>query len=327
MRIDKAYCEELGREVDIEQACVEFALQDKVSKFHFLCTDPVCRNYGVRVLAINHNKVAEDTPLKSPHFRIWDTHSEQCEWMELDEALQQEDTESTANTRPSRVAAQLQAINTRLISHFIIPDVEKEPTVDTLQDDELKKIRAIVDRKKRLGARKEYAQQAGATTRNLDSLVSCFLGLKDQNLLDVQEVSISGGAGTINFRSLFRHIQYGLVDGFAVYHGGARLYKRYGDGFALNLIDKKDGENISLYISKDDIQSYRPAKRFNRDIDQMQEMVNDGLNPYFTIYWIGGLKKGEKGYSVDFKHLSHFTMRLNCPSKKPTAPVGDESGE
>lgn len=124
-----------------------------------LCTDPVCRNYGVRVSAINHNKVAEDTPLKSPHFRKWDEHSEQCEWVELDEALQQEDTGSTTNTHSSKVAAQLQAINTRLISHFIIPDVETEPVGVLPQENEFQNIRAITDRRKRLIARREYAQK------------------------------------------------------------------------------------------------------------------------------------------------------------------------
>lgn len=314
MRIDKAYCEELGREVDIEEACMEFACQDKVGKFHFLCTDPVCRNHGVRVSAINHNKVAEDTPLKSPHFRLWDIHSPQCEWMELDEALQEEGTETGTTIRTRNVTAQLQTINTRLISHFVIPDIEKEPVGVVPQEDELQKIRTITDRKKRLNARKEYAQRTGSTTRSLDSLVSCYLALKDENLLDAQEVSVSGGVGTRDFRSLFRHITQGVVNEFAVYHGGARFYKRYGEGFALNLMDKIDGENISLYIPKDDIQSYRPAKRFNRDIDELLKLREQGENPYFTIYWIGGLKKGEKGYSVDFDHLSHFTMRLRRPS-------------
>lgn len=45
MRIDVAYCSELDRIVDIDEACLEFIAQDSANAkpFTFLCSDPICR--------------------------------------------------------------------------------------------------------------------------------------------------------------------------------------------------------------------------------------------------------------------------------------------
>ena len=56
MRIDVAYCVELNRVVDIQEACQEFAAQEEIPEFHFLCSDTTCRNSkksGVRVTGVN----------------------------------------------------------------------------------------------------------------------------------------------------------------------------------------------------------------------------------------------------------------------------------
>ena len=75
MRIDLAHCVDIGRVVDIQQACTVFAgRQDRrVTEFDFICSDPECRKAGVRVTAVNNWRVPEESlPFKSPHFRLLD---------------------------------------------------------------------------------------------------------------------------------------------------------------------------------------------------------------------------------------------------------------
>lgn len=93
LRIDVAYCVELKKIVDIQEACSEFFNQEEHKKFHFLCSDERCRSSregGVRVTAVNHYRIPSEQHM-SPHYREHDEHAEECYWKELDRALDEED--------------------------------------------------------------------------------------------------------------------------------------------------------------------------------------------------------------------------------------------
>jgi len=93
MRIDIAYCIELNQVVDIQKACEEFFCQQEFKEFHFLCSNPICRNSkrnGVRVRAINHNKLPEEHGV-NPYFHKWDEHVSDCYWKELADVLEAEE--------------------------------------------------------------------------------------------------------------------------------------------------------------------------------------------------------------------------------------------
>jgi hypothetical protein len=334
MRIDVAYCVELNRVVDIQDACQEFAAQNEATEFHFLCSDPKCRNSktdGVRVTGVNHYKLPEEGKVfKSPHYRKLDEHIATCDWMELTAALKaaelssddDEDNELQASSDKHR---KLQHILTRLIKRFVIPPVDTEGGTSNEICGELERIRNLGDQQSRRKELLAYARGVGSTATSLEALVSCYEELKNEDALN-EEFTVDG-YGAISFRNAFRQVGLGPTGGFVVYHGGARLYKRYGDGFALNFMDKIQ-ENIgdkvsripvSFYVSQDNLKKYRPSARLRRMVDEL--VKNADRKPYLKVYWIGRLENNDKGYSAIFTTLAHVVMRLVYPSDKPTAPV------
>jgi len=93
LRIDKAFCRELNRSMDIETATIEyFSQQPTRNKFSFYCSSPQCqeRDPKVEILGINYHRVpiaidksggeneielnttekGEKPPVQRPHFKI-----------------------------------------------------------------------------------------------------------------------------------------------------------------------------------------------------------------------------------------------------------------
>ena len=220
MRIDLAFCVELGQVVDIHLACQKFADQDQLSKFNFLCSDPICReskNGGVRIVGVNHNKSPEEQAISnSPHFRVLDKHDPNCNWVELEAALF-EDEQLTELQEPSKNRKKHPLVK-RIITRFIIPDFSNDENQDSVAN-ELALIRSdtnSVSRREKLLA---YARGAGATATSLEALVSCYEELKAENALN--EKFTVPNHGSTSFRSAFRQLTLGTTteDCFAVFHG------------------------------------------------------------------------------------------------------------
>ena len=309
MRIDLAYCIELDQVVDIHKACQEFAAQDKFPKFNFLCSDPICRKSkigGVRVSGINHYKLPKEQEV-SPHYRMSDIHIADCDWMELDAALA--DAESSLDTDESTAQRRklLRKIK-RLITRFIIPE-ELENGAQYEINNELDHIRSDKDKSSRRKKLLAYARGTGSTATSLETLVSCYEELKEEDALD-EEFTITG-YGATSFRRAFKQIAYGAKNGFVVYHGGARLNKRYGSGFALTFMDKLQEMPVSFYVSPEHLKNYRPGARLKRIVDELENNID--RRPYLKVYWIGNLERTEKGYSATFKTLAHVVLRLVYP--------------
>jgi len=327
MRIDVAYCIELGREVDIQEACQEFAAQDHFTEFHFLCSDPTCRSsdkdHGVRVTAVNHHRLPEEGKVfKSPHFRKWDDHIATCEWMELDAALR--DGKLLEEVKESEKHRKIRNKVTKLITRFILPSNEPKEGTGSRAGSELERIRGIADRQAKQRGMLGYLRGAGSTATSLEALVTCYEELKSLDALD-EEFEVDK-YGSTTFRNAFRQLVLGEGMGFFVLYGGARLYKRYGTGFALDFMDKiheKSADKVhevpvTLYISSDDLKTYRPSARLRRMVDEVEK--NKKRRPYLRVYWIGKLERTDKGYKAAFTSLAHVVMRLVYPAEKP-APL------
>jgi hypothetical protein len=310
MRIDVAYCVELNRVIDIHTACLEYSklfeaaqLNNRPTpeKFNFLCSDPLCRNDrlgGVRVIGVNHHKSPEEQEVtKSAHFRNLDDHIPTCEWVELEEALKEDDKKNDDKISAKR--KKLIRKVKRLITRFVIPDIEEnsggadnEPNPDQR-------------RRQRLA----YAHGAGSTATSLEALVSCYEELKSEKALD-EPLSVLGSA--TSFREVFRQFTQGSTGYFSVLHGGARLFKRYGDGFSLNFIDKHHNFPVSFYVSNSNLRSYRPGARLKRIVDEIE--INADKRPYIKVYWIGGLEQGDNFFRAQFKGLAHVVFRVVYPA-------------
>ncbi len=308
MRIDLAFCIELEKTVDIYKACQEFSAQTKYSKFHFLCSDPVCRETGTRVSGVNHQYLPEDDDvLKSPHYRMWDIHSAECEWVCINEvandALHENDSESAGSI--------LNKKNRKLITKFILPD-DAESNSDFISN-ELTSIRKEKNPENKVKKIKDYLRVTGSTATCLESLVSCFEELKAIDRLD-ENLTISG-YGETTFKTFFKQLKFAHTSQLSVIHGGARIYKRYsnGVGFSLNFLDKYNKKHVSMYVSSDMLKNSKNGGRILRIVDEVQNTTDS--NPYLKVYWIGGmhLEEGDSHYKVNINTLAHVVMKIVYP--------------
>ena len=130
MKIGKAFCRQLGRSIDIEEAGIQyFAQTPPRNKYSFYCSSPECdlRPTKVEILGVNYYRVPidleghdapeladegseDDNPIHDPHYRTKKDHehSDECQWM-IDKEAEQEyikdgETTEDRNRRRHRVA-------------------------------------------------------------------------------------------------------------------------------------------------------------------------------------------------------------------------------
>jgi hypothetical protein len=322
MKIDLAYCVELGRVVDMQEACLEFAVQDKYSKYNFLCSDATCRHSrpkGVRVTGVNHYKLpTEGESHMSPHYRVLDPHQPNCVWMELEAAEKEEIENEDGDVKDGNFRKKRRKL-THLVTRFVVPSADDQGVAQNEAERQLDEIRLMPSSTARRKAILQYARGAGATATSLEALVSCYEELKEVKELD-REFSIPGKSRT-SFYEAFRHVSEGIVNSdFVVRFGGARFVKDYGEGFSLTFMDKinevVDGvvvkTPVSIYVSAENLRGYRPGRRFKKLIAEMRS--DEILHPYLRVYWIGSMNKREKGgYGASFSSLAHVVIRLVYP--------------
>jgi len=346
MRIDFAYCVELNRDVDIQEACLEFASREdlNLTEFHFLCSESECRNSkkgGVRVSGVNHYRTPEENldpdedtreskrppaksnlTFKSPHFRKLDPHIDSCCWKEMEVAMDEAQANDHGTSEASSKRRKLLRIVKRMITRFVIPNPTEAESAGNGLGIEIERIRQIKDPTLRKNQLVAYARGAGGTATNLEALVSCYEELKRLKALD-EEFSVDGH-GKMTFQTAFRHVLRGPKNGFAIFYGGARFHREYAGGFSLLMMDKAkvedavgpEGKPISFYVSPNSLKAYRQKKRLRQAVDD--ERNDKSRSYYLRVYWIGKLEKSDKGYSANFESLAHVVIHLVRPGKIAT---------
>ncbi|WP_437559488.1 hypothetical protein [Acidithiobacillus sulfuriphilus] len=313
MRIEKAFCVELGKSLDIEQAREAYFAQGKRRRFTFLCSDERCRasdpRIGVRVSGVNYDKLPNvDTIFKTAHFRRQDPHIPSCYWMEIKEA---EDLERVSNNGNDLVSA-LTAKGMTVITRFSIPKTIATDTEQNEEQDEIDQIRTKPSREERISAYRKLFSGGGSSSKSLESLVSCYEELKHEEALDIS-IHVDSH-GNYSFKDLFCHVaNIKKDDRFHVYYGGAKLYKRYHPGFSLYFFDDVDvgngGQRLSLYVDKQN------AGRANH-LAETVDVAESNPQSYLTVYWIGGVREEERGLAVDINSLRHLALRFKVPQNR-----------
>ncbi|MBU2732696.1 hypothetical protein [Acidithiobacillus ferridurans] len=313
MRIEKAFCVELGRSLDIEQAREAYFAQKDRHRFTFLCSDERCRasdpENGIRVSGVNYDKLPNvDTIFKTAHFRRQDPHISSCYWMEIKEA---EDLERASKSGNDLISA-LTAKGMTVITRFSVPKTIATDTAHNEEQDEIDQIRMMPSRDERIPAYRKLFSGGGSSTKSLENLVSCYEELKREEALDIK-IHVDKH-GDYSFRDLFCHVANIKKDNrFHVYYGGAKLYKRYRPGFSIYFFDNVDVGNgqqrLSLYVDK---QKTVGANHLTETVDTAES------NPqsYLTVYWIGGVREGERGLAVDINSLRHLALRFKIPQPR-----------
>lgn len=316
MRIEKAFCVELDRIVDIEQAREAYFAQNPQKRFTFLCSDEQCRSsnpgIGVRVSGVNYDKLpAVDEIFKTPHFRQLDVHSPSCYWVEIQEA-ESLDREHGDHDHHDLIRS-LTEKGVSVITRFSVPKVS-DPSAGTNglmdENDEVDRIRRIQSRDQRIAAYRALYSGGGSSSRSIETLVSCYETLKAEKALDIG-IHVDKH-GDYTFKNLFCHVnKINNVDKFHIFYGGATLYKkRYGKGFKLYFLDKiNDGTSarpLSLYVSDKD------AKRVTH-ITKTIDFAEDHPHSYLTVYWIGSINRDDHGFSVQLESFRRLALRFKVP--------------
>jgi hypothetical protein len=303
-RITRAYCVELQEVVTITQARKEFlAMEPRLEKFHFLCSDQQCRDVGVEVTGVLYRENAQESVKhKAAHFREKDKHLPSCEWEvpseeEDEKGLLQGETEDAARRRRAR----------RKLNDFI--DV-----FDPYSDDISIQVTAPVgfsplasgssDGAINTGDRhggKDDSDFPGVTrTNDLERLVECYREAKET--LPPDEFSeleiVVKGLGRIKLCNYFKRLSYARSSTVqhVVYGGVKTAIKRYGkgesytQGFLLKFFDQIEGKPVSLYVSPAMMQEYRYRKYIDGILKKADQVR------YFTIYAMGHFEPAPNEY-------------------------------
>jgi len=315
-----AYCVELGCEVTITEARLEYlALESPPEKFHFLCSDPNCWDGpdgpGVMIVGANYRKPAEEgTKYRTPYFRREPRsadHREGCMWRAAEDGLPTETimTESETVRRAARKKMK------DLIDVFDPEGSDRKTQGSNGNIDcnlgnsptHLHEVTPFRPHSKR--------NLLGHTqTSHFHRLIESYREAKEKLTKDdfsKLELRIKG-EGVTRWVKYFRPIKYG-IDFYGRHHtgviyGGAKFYKWYGQGFVLNFFDQINKMPVSLYISSQQLQAYRLSRSLTRAINILADDKSLNKKSYVTVYAMGKIIPGKVDGTLalqvdDLRHL------------------------
>ena len=191
MNIEKAFCHELGRSIDISQARNEYFRQDiPRTRFTFSCSSPECQgDFDVIIVGVNYDKlVTDDENYVQAHFRSKDkgSHSEDCHWVIEEEArreyINQGDSQKEKKNRHRRTTEQ----NYIEVSTFLSRTKSKESNTE----ESSKTVEKEIDTPKRKASirsariKKAISRiERGYTSASFSELVSNYLEISRQKAM------------------------------------------------------------------------------------------------------------------------------------------------
>lgn len=267
----EAYCVELGKVIDIEEAQDAFFEQSMPRKrFTFLCSDEACRSLPVKpeIVGVNYDK---DTCKIAPHFRRHKKHihAPSCQWGQYNTTLE----ELLSNKKVYR----------KKYCKNIFFDFEKVDAIDVF--DELYQARESTEERQYMSSShtvddiKHDIIHKHRKTRSLDKVVDTFRRLTDSEKLlasltlpNTRRLSYDKSFKCV---SEIRH----FFTWTHIYYGKARVYK-YSKNFQGYKIFFTSAycaynENINidttydvfLSISDKDITNSRQHQQLKKDLD------------------------------------------------------------
>jgi len=248
MKIGKAFCRDLGRTIDIQEAGISYFAQTLPrKKYSFYCSSPECEKLPtqVEILGINYSRVPidsegrsapdladgdreDDNPIVNPYFKTKPgyTHSDDCQWMIDQEAEQayidEADTPAEKKRRRQRVAAQGLIEETS----FLLESKEDESSAVKEEPSDAREanttIKAPANRRRRLDS---AVRRIARPKRSpyFSALVSNYMIVWEKKLFDEPLNVISVGETT--WGHFFFPIEWYSADNKAdhIFHGNARI--------------------------------------------------------------------------------------------------------
>lgn len=330
MRVTHAYCVELGEVVTIDAARRAYlAVTPPPPRFHFLCSDPICRESGVVITARNYTLDAEEgIKYKAAHFAATRHakdacgHHDDCEWVRAaaqeasEEPLPGETPEQTQQRKARRKLSDL-------ITHFDPQDTDNEAGGNDQADHSASAHSRASGQPRRAAIRSDGAS-VRTRTSVLERLALTYLEAREKltaEEMDVLRINV-GGVGPVRLVDYFRPIKFcGERTTNAIIYGGAWLAKRYADGsFRLRFFDKIANLPAFLYVSKAQLAEYRHHRYLQEIADKIPQ------RRFVRVFANGVLRRSETGKSLNLQisHLRHLALILG-PARESYEPTDDHT--
>ncbi|MDN7924686.1 hypothetical protein [Burkholderia vietnamiensis] len=312
MEILEAYCEELGRVVDIYEAQEEyFALPPALRhRFKFRCSDPTCRaELNPLVVGANYHKDAETSEkYQQAHFRAHSSHPhiEQCVWRLASEDVRPVSTAEGDGTRSPRAKA------TNVVDVFSPRHADTLPSEGGGSSQPVPATSAGAMGKGGDGGK---VRTGITTTSRLEKLVDCWSEMEHEKRREHQ-ITIDGQ--TLSYRQLCLHVTTirPAENGTRVVCGGARV-KAWPDNapshYFVNFLDDCEyfeeasgGRSLTISLPIKRLkQSRRGALLINR-IEQASKP-----NHYLRVYAWGEIvpRARGKGYELSLEALDNLVLK------------------
>jgi len=321
MGVDKAYCEELGRVVNIYEARKEFfdLPLEKRKRFHFRCADDQCRaEKNPLIVGVNYDKKAEDSEIKQqPHFRIRNEypHISSCKYYE-DMKTNPINTKGTDESQERKSRAKLTDIIDEFIlypeniSHKMLQNEKRNrPTIEDSIDDE-----------RNLHLRQSPNKTGLNKTGNLRKLVDCWRNMSPENC---KKSRIKIHNKNLRYDQLFLHVSNidNKITDYRVIYGRVTIStwrKDNPDRYYLDFVDAserlplhKDDRGLSIKLFFSELKKIHRGQHF---IDSIEQSLNQGYA--LTVYVMGRIKQREfKGYEVEILDLDdHLVLDVDKPT-------------
>lgn len=316
MHIERAYCVELGRVVNIYEARDYFFRQAPPRRrFQFLCSDANCRvAKGTKVTGVNYDKLIEENDqYVKPHFRENTEHLPDCEWVELEAALTElkKETDDDPGKESYARRARRKRPKTSDVVDIFVPSSEVcapdicPGSVGIFSGDKSAEIKYILRKKDRIEAIKKHVRENLNQTSFLENVVDSFLTLEME---EKRSTGLKiGRSRWRSYRECFRPIKFygrGRDEEF-IYYGGVRA-KRFGPNFSLKFFDKVEFNGmerwVSLYIKKEKLARYRHRSYLT---EFLEKLVSKQAR-YATCFFYGHIRPSTENEAFLDVELDHF---------------------
>lgn len=318
MEILEAFCQELGRAIDIYEAQQTFfaAAPGSRKRLNFRCSDNLCRGaLTPLIVAVNYDKHADETEkYRQPYFKSHDKHPHlpSCTWV-LNSSKRVASLEGVDDAHEPRISSAkvTDVIDVFNPKTFDTPARRAETIGQSARDDatSIKEDAAVHE--------KSRAREGYSSTTRLERFINCWSSTEQEDRKS-QHVVIDGQ--TLTYRQAVLHVKYITHEesGSRVVHGGVRV-KLWPEGkptrIYLNFMDEcsRLGENQGSRALTIDL----PIKRVNEYLGGalMMERIQQASTSksYLKAYAWGRIeaRDGDKpGYQVELDSLDNLVLKV-----------------
>lgn len=328
--LEYAYCVELGKQVNIEEAGMEYLAQqgNSTQRFSFFCPDPNCRQANgnrTQITAVNlhhvdfdYNRNNTEKFSKCPYFRLFPKqhHSISCKAIEHSSSVSNMATSSVMSSHNHEKHFK----NNLLIDIFQRnQQLQATQKHSSTRQEVIKPITEVCNTTRQSDTGKNYSQNS---TGLLNVLVGSYLKLKA--LLKNQDITyeeylsrslIIQGEGTRTYDSFFKKYTYAskLKNYNGVIYGNCTV-RKVDSGWYLNFYDKiRLEENsplkkVSVFIRLSDLEKYR----YRNNILQILNEHSNRSGSYIQAFFIDfKFVEHEKYISIRIPDLNKLAVRVN----------------